>query len=184
MSGFLTKPAQTQVPKPHVFNNLKQLRDLCQNENEHKEVRNHTCSLVKKIEKDFRQPTVWSKDIGPLMVSFETHIGGENYMGGEKADYLWKNEKILMDKWNLEVASHSVHYGQAGGGFSDYGGGTGVAWEWSVHRFFLKLPNNFFEGTLKYNGMSPDGFHYNPTLANEENKVTENKVTENKVTTL
>ncbi len=137
MGGFFTKSVPVPEPKPHIYNKFKQLRDLCKNESEHEEVCKHTCALVKKIEQDFQQPSVWTNTIGPRMISFEIHIEGENYIGGEDSDFLWHNEKFLLDKWNMDIASHTVHYGQAGGD-------SEIAWEWSVHRFFFRLQNDFF----------------------------------------
>lgn len=153
------------MSKPRVYSNFTHLKNLCKDENEDKEIREHTCALVKKFEKVFHQPTVWENKIGPQMIAFKTHINGENYIGGGEADFLWKNEKVLLDKWNMNIASHSIHYGQAGGGFSDYGGGPGIAWEWSTHRFFFKLPHNFFDGSLKHHD-----YPYSPTLKKDEDK--------------
>jgi hypothetical protein len=145
---FKLKPQPSCIP----YSTFIQLKQICENE-ENEAIKNRTCSLIKKIENDYRQPTRWTLLKGTHMLSYETTIHGPNYMGGEEPDYLWKNEERLLEKWNMNIISHSVQYNEAGGGYSDYGGGPGVAWVWETHRFIFSLPENFFDGSLKYHGL-------------------------------
>jgi hypothetical protein len=157
MGGFLSR--QPLPPPQPTYSNFHKLKQICESETEPFEIKKHTCALVKKIETDFHQPTRWVPRKGNNMLFFETTIEGPNYMGGEDPDYLWGNESELLDKWNMDIVSHSVQNNQAGGGYSDYGGGPGVAWESDTHRFFFRLSNDFFNGSLEYHG-----YPYSPTL--------------------
>jgi hypothetical protein len=126
-----------------ITNNFYKLKQICENDDDdaNGEIKAYTCALVKEIEKDYFQNSC--KD---NMFFFKMTIFGGNYMGGGKADKLWKNEQKLINAWNMDIVSHSVHNNRAGYDECnfDYGGGRGVAWESDTHTFVFKLPNDFF----------------------------------------